>query len=320
MTRIEANMKRVLWSLGVAAALLSAAPLESAADPLLLGGIGFGSPMNRGALINVNEASGAGAVVGPGAGPTAGVNGLTFDSFGALFGTTISNPVFDPGAGLPMLVRLDPATGTSLLSLPLIFGGNPLEVNDLAADPATGMLYGVSVNTASLISSLYTIDKATGVATLLGPTGVIGVTLAFGPTGTLFMTSATFDMMGTQTGSFLNTVNPATGALLSTIAISALPSGNLVHIGGLAVRPTDGTIFASGREATVSQRGEIYILSPTGSATLVGSTGVGEVGDLAFTPIPEPMTILLISTGLAVRRVRNRFWQSRVNKHRGCVI
>jgi hypothetical protein len=57
-------------------------------------------------------------------------------------------------------------------------------------------------------------------------------------------------------------------------------------------------LFAAGREATVSQRGDIYTLSTTGTATRIGSTGVGEVGDLAFGPIPEPTTFVLLSIGL----------------------
>ena len=59
-----------------------------------------------------------------------------------------------------------------------------------------------------------------------------------------------------------------------------------------------GVLFAAGREATVSQRGDIYTLSTTGTATRIGSTGVGEVGDLAFSPIPEPATFGLLSIGL----------------------
>jgi hypothetical protein len=291
-------MKRLLIGSSIVAALLMA-PLEGAAEPVLLGGIGFGSPMNRGALVAVDALTGAGAVVGPGVGPGAGVTGLAFDTSGALYGTTVSNTTFDPAGVGPRLVRLDPLTGTPLFSSPITFDGAPLEINDLATDPATGLLYGVSLSTVDFVSSLYTIDKTTGAAALRGSTGVIGVSIAFSPTGALYMASATFSMPGTQTGSFLSTVNPANGALVTTVPVAPLPSGNLVHIGGLAVHPITGTIYASGREATVAQRGDVYTLTPTGSATLVGSTRVGELGDLAFTPIPEPATVALFGLGLA---------------------
>src|SRR5262249_17414416 len=75
----------------------------------------------------------------------------------------------------------------------------------------------------------------------------------------------------------------------------------------------DGALFASGREANVSQTGDIYRLSTTGTAIRVGSTGVGAVGDLDFAPIAEPTTLLLLGSGLAVvgaakrkRRIESR--------------
>jgi len=292
-------MKRALVRSGISATLLILSAPASLAGPLFAG-IGFGSSVNRGRIITVIEATAAGTTLpGQGVGPDAGLNGLTFVASGALYGSAIGNPVFaDPEIDAPMLVRFDPATGQSLLSVPITFGGAPLEVLDLAAQPGTGLLYGTSFASTIPGSSIYTIDETSGQATLVGATGVIGVSLAFAPGGTLYMSSATFSDTGLQTGSFLHTVSPLTATILSTVAIAPLPSGNFVHIGGLGVRPTDGALFAAGREATVSQRGDIYRLSTTGTATLVGSTGVGEVGDLAFTPIPEPTTLLLLSMGL----------------------
>jgi hypothetical protein len=315
-------MKRVLVRVGITATLLVLSSPVSLADPIVLAGIGFGSPVNRGRVITVDDATAAGTLLpGQGASP-AGLNGLAFDATGALYGSAISNPVFaDPAPGAPTLVQLNRATGAPLFSVPITFGGDPLELLDLAAQPASGVIYGTSFTSAVPGTSIYTINKTSGEATLVGATGVIGVTLAFAPDATLYMSSATFTPEGVQTGSFLNTVSPLTGAVLSTVAIPALPSGNLVHIGGLGVRPTDGALFAAGREATASQRGDIYMLSTAGTATLVGSTGVGEVGDLDFTPIPEPTTLLLLSIGLIgigaatwKRRRTNEFVVPRISK------
>jgi hypothetical protein len=293
-------MKHAFVRSGILATVLILSGHASLASPLLLAGIGFGSPVNRGRVITVNEATAAGTLLPEqGVGPAAGLNGLAFTASGALYGSAIGNPVFaDPEIDAPALVRLDPASGASLSSVPITFGGHPLEVLDLAAQPRTGILYGTSFTSTIPGSSIYKIDETSGLATLVGATGVIGVTLAFAPAGTLYMSSASFSDAGVQTGSFLHTVNSLTGEVLSTVAIGRLPSGNFVHIGGLSVRPTDGTLFAAGREATVSQRGDIYTLSTTGTATRVGSTAVGEVGDLAFATIPEPTTLLLLSAGL----------------------
>ena len=105
--------------------------------------------------------------------------------------------------------------------------------------------------------------------------GVIGATLAFGPDGTLYQTSAEFNETGFVRG-FLNTLDPQTAEVLTTS-----DPFTEAHIGGLTVRPTDGTIFASG-----GMTSDIYILSPSGVLTFLGLTGFGGVGDIAFTAIP----------------------------------
>ena len=51
-------MTRVLFRLSLAIAWLFVAADKSAADSMLFGGIGFGSPQNRGALITVDPATG----------------------------------------------------------------------------------------------------------------------------------------------------------------------------------------------------------------------------------------------------------------------
>ena len=295
-------MKRVLVRTGVAAALLFLTTHACLAAPIFLGGIGFGSQQNRGRVTVINGATGAGTLLpGVGAGAEAGLNGLTFDLTGALFGSAIGNTIFaDPTIDDPMLVKLNPVTGELISSVPITFNGDPLEVVDLAAQPGTGLLYAASFTSTLPGTSIYTIDKSSGEATLVGPTGVIGVTLAFALDATLYMSSATFSAAGAQTGSFLSTVNPLTGAILTTVPIAPQASGNFIHVGGLGVRPTDGALFAAAREANVAQRGDIYLLSTTGVATRLWSTGVGEVGDLGFAPIPEPTTVLLLTTGLFI--------------------
>ena len=262
------------------ALMLAVMPLISVAQPVaaaeqthLYGGIGRGSSLNPGALIILDQGTGAGALVGhPDSVP--GLTGLVFDISGTLYGATISGML---GTGrFSTLVRIDPATGAQIGAAVTITAGNlPISITDLALRPGTNTLYGTSLSEDDFINSIYTIDPATGVATLIGRTGVIGTTLAFGPDGTLYQNSAIFDDAGFVAG-YLNTLDPDTGAVLTTS-----DPYTQAHVGGLAVRPTDGVIFASGGD-----QGDIYTLSPTGTQTFVGFTSVGGVGDLAFTPLP----------------------------------
>jgi hypothetical protein len=250
-----------------------ARPVAAAGRTYLYGGIGRGSPLNPGALIIVDQNTGAGALVGHSV-SVPGLTGLVFDISGTLYGTTISGQIGT--RRFSTLVRLDPGTGAQIGSALTITADDlPISITDLALQPGTNTLYGTSLSEDDFINSIYTIDPATGVATLIGRTGVIGTTLAFGPDGTLYQNSAIFDDVGFVAG-YLNTLDPNTGAVLTTS-----DPYTQAHVGGLAVRPTDGVIFASGGD-----QGDIYTLSPTGTQTFVGFTKVGGTGDLAFTPLP----------------------------------
>jgi hypothetical protein len=257
------------------ALILSAIPAASGmtGETDLYGGIGRGSPLNPGTLIAINQETGAGALVGhPDSVP--GLTGLVFNISGILYGTTISGAL---GTGrFSNLVRIDPGTGTQIgPAVPITANDLPIPITDLALQPGTNTLYGTRLSEDDFTNSIYTINPTTGVATLIGNTGVIGATLAFGPDGTLYQTSAVFDADGFVAG-YLNTLDPDTAAVLTTS-----DPFTQEHVGGLAVRPTDGVIFASGGD-----EGSIWTLSPTGTQTLVGLTGVGGVGDLTFTPLP----------------------------------
>jgi hypothetical protein len=263
--------KTVLCALMLAFAV--ARPVSAPGQTSLYGGIGRGSPLNPGAVITINQDTGAGALVGhPDSVP--GLSGLVFDISGTLYGTTISGML---GTGrFSELVRIDPRTGEQIGPAVTIKANDaPISITDLALQPGTNTLYGTSLSEEDFINSIYTINPTTGVATLIGRTGVIGATIAFGPDGTLYQTSAIFNDAGFVAG-YLNTLDPDTGAVLTTS-----DPFTTEHVGGLAVRPTDGVIFASGGDA-----GRLWTLSPSGTQTFLGLTNVGGVGDLAFTPLP----------------------------------
>jgi hypothetical protein len=255
-------LRRFLTSFVIAAAILLLFSATGSAATTLYGGIGKGSLQNPGSLITIDQSDGGGTVVGhPDSVP--GLSGLAFDLSGALYGSTINGP---PGSGTSSLVRIDPNTGAQIYAVPVTLSGQAVGVNDLAVQPGTNLLFGTVAN--DITTLLVTVDKLTGVATLRATINNAGGAIAFAPGGTLYETSLNF---ATGLG-LLNTINPQTGAALSTV-----PTDDFY--GGLAVR-ADGTIFAS-----AGMQGEIDILHADGSSVNLGSTGVGGVGDLDFRPM-----------------------------------
>lgn len=250
----------------------------SGGQTTLYGGVGRGPGTDRGTLITIDQANGDGTLVGVGASdPAVGITGLAFDTSGDLFASTISDIVFG-GSPQSTLIRLNPVTGVQLALIGTIrlANGTPVVMNDLAVQPGTDTLFGTALDLNTITNNIYTIDKSTAVATLVGNTGVIGATIAFGPDGTLYHTSAEFTAEGVFIRGFLNTLDPETAAVLTT----SDPFTD-AHVGGLAVRPTDGVVFASGGFPS-----DIYTLSLDGEETFLGLTGFGGVGDIAFTPLP----------------------------------
>ena len=267
-------MRNLLGTLPVLAIFLLA-PQKSLGQTTLYGGIGRGAGPARGEVITINQATGLGTFLGTGATDSSvGINGLAFDYSADLFASTISAPLFGDPQGISTLLRINPVTGEEVAVIGAItLNGDPFAITDLAVQPSTDVLFGISIDTTTTEGSVYTIDKSTGAATLVGGTGRIAATIAFAPDGTLYATSAIFDENGGFVGGYLNTLDPETGEVLTT----AGPF--LVHIGGLTVRPTDGVIFASG-----GNTGDIYTLSTAGVLTPLGLTGLGGVGDIAFLP------------------------------------
>ena len=248
------------------------------AQTTLYGGIGRGV-VDRGEVITISQTDAQGTLVGAGASnPAAGITGLAFDTSGQLFAATINAPLLSPGPVLSTLIRLNPITGAQDASIGTIRLANntPIIISELAIQPGTDVLFGIAINPSNFQTTLYRIDSSTAVATVVGVTDPEVDALAFGPDGTLYGELAVFDETGENfLQGFLITIDPATGATLT----SAGPF--FTHLGGMAVRPTDGVIFASGGFPS-----DIYTVSPQGVLTFLGLTGFGGVGDIAFTPLP----------------------------------
>lgn len=263
------------------------------------GGLGNGVSQNDGWLVIVDQTNGAVAPVGH-PDNVARLTGLTFDLAGMLWATTL--PAFPfpppPPPTSSTLIRIDPNTGAQLSTTPITSAtGQALSIADLATQPGTGTLFGVSGPNGPGPASLYTINSSTGVGTLVGTVG--GATFAsfasigFAPDGTLYASVAGF--AGGPINPRLVTLNPTTGAFLTS-----LPTSDF--FGAFGIRPTDSVIFGG----TGDDHELFTINSVTGVEILIGDTGSDFVGDLAFTAVPEPASLALLGTGLALSAIRRR--------------
>ncbi len=276
-------MRKALIGLFAASLLLVA---NESMALTMYGGVGKGSKVNPGALLIVDQVTGAGTLVGDPITP-GGLTGIAFDSTGALYGSTI----FGFGT-TSTLVQIDPDTGSLLATVGNItVDGVPISIGDLAFQPGTDVLYGIRSNADGVDQTaifhggeLYTIDTATGAATLVGiPEADTGGGLAFASDGTLYVAR-----LG-DTSSALLTLDPIDASTISNVSMS-------IFFDGLAVR-NDGTLFAhvTGEvgvekgQPGFDRRGEIHTINPTtGISTFVGNTIVGFTSDLDFRPEPGP--------------------------------
>ncbi len=265
--------------------------------------VGNGSPVNKGAVLIVDQTNGSGALLGDPVTP-GGLSGIDFDANYDLFGTTVSG--FNTTSSL---VEIDPLTGALVDTVGAIVdsvNSLPLSIGDLAYDRIGEILFGTRSATdgQGLAGELYTIDTSTGVATLIGDTDVASSGgLAFAPDGTLY-----FVAVDNGFNNVLTTLDASNASILTTVALTAF-------FDGLAVRP-DGVLFATG--SGMNNDGIFKIAPGTGVSTLLGSTGAGSGSDLAFAilasapvPVLGPLGMGLLATllgSLVIYRAR-RFTQ-----------
>jgi hypothetical protein len=233
--------------------------------PTLYAGLGGGSTPVPGGVATLDPAIGSGTVFGDPITP-GWLTGLDVFFF-VLVGSTNEG-------GPSRLVGIDPFTGALVGSVQVHddeFFPSPVAIGDLAVHPETGVIYGIRWNGdgAGLGGWLYAIDPSTGLATVVGDTGSCNEGgLAFGPDGTLYFAGYT-DCSFTKIA--LRVLDPATAA---TVSSTPLASG--LAYDGLAVRPTDGALFASKGDA-------LYVIDPaTGVEVFWGRSEAGVVADLVF--------------------------------------
>jgi hypothetical protein len=147
---------------------------------------------------------------------------------------------------------------------------------------------GISTNNGAI----GTLNPATGAVTVIGTPmpqhSISGLT--FTSNGTLWGSTQiggglppTMGNPPPTTTSDLIQINPVTGAEMSSALINA--NGTPVSIADLATQPGTNEIFGiqSPNDANFSGTANLYTISTTGAATLVGNTGVF-FGSIAFAP------------------------------------
>jgi len=182
------------------------------------------------------------------------------------------------------LGRVDPVTGQfDPIGVLRSADGSVIfdDVENLAIDPQTGLLYGIDGGSALLV-----IDSQTAVGTVVGDPGLADVdALAFGPlSGRLFAVDATYP---TNPGE-LYEIDKDTGAATLVTPLTGPSPDPLVgtvdpHIDGIAFDPSTGVLF--GVYSAWARPSYLVTIAPlTGQVTMVGAMGFDDVEGLSFAP------------------------------------
>jgi Repeat of unknown function (DUF6923) len=235
-----------------------AVALPAAGQEVMYGSTGGG----QGTLGTVDQTNGDFTLIGDPTGGSENLVGISFDSTGRLFGAVVTQGN-SAGNIKSTLIEINPNNGSPISTVGPIqdSSSNDIRIVDLATQPGTDALFGIDNE-----GSLWTINKGTAVATLVGDTGLARGGIGFAPDGTLYLAN---------TDSQLARLDPATGQPIATGPLDG-------SIDGLAVRPSDGALFG-----TEADGNDIYrINAATGALTKLGSPD-DDTTDLAFKLAPS---------------------------------
>jgi len=180
--------------------------------------------------------------------PEFSFRGLAFDSTGRAFASGCI--AICSWYSEWLLFELDPLTGevVDVIGPVIQDSGSNVKIFSLSVQPETDVLFGLSLDDSSPRSSrIWTIDKSTAAATLVTSTVPAGcpsgcsenAALGFATDGTLYHIYGD----GQHAGTDLMTLDPSTGALLTSVPITTVASDRSYSFQSLAVR-SDGAIFS----------------------------------------------------------------------------
>ncbi|MET0622683.1 MAG: Ig-like domain-containing protein [Pyrinomonadaceae bacterium] len=232
-------------------------------------GVAFSGSRGSSTLYSIDESTGAATAIGP-VGFQA-VSAMDFDSSGKLYAVGRR-----PADRVSVLITINTATGVGTEVGPtrveeLGFGDS---VADISFRPSDGVLYAY----LEAGDGLGTINKLTGEATALGPSGAncCGNGMAFSPEGVLFHSNDNSFNILNQLNGLATVVAPMT---------FPPPADDDPRINGMSFQPGTGILFASLNDGSAGAH-ENYLVRvnvSNGVVTIIGPT-VGGLDALAFGP------------------------------------
>jgi hypothetical protein len=258
----------------------------------------YGTSGSAGNLLTIDPITGIGSVVGP-----------MFISAPALaIDPTTRLMYVGQGGGNPNVYLVDPNTASTVLVGSTGLGLAAIGDMDFRGDGALYAAVNIIGDGGSGSDHLATIDKVTGLVTLIGPFGNVtggspdidGIeAIAFSPAGALYGASTKRGAAGPDSKLFM--INPLTGRATPIApildALGNSPSGGITSL----QFTNDGTLYGGTARALspATDGGFLVTINPiTGRFSFVGAlstTGGPSLAALAATYVPEPSAILLLS-------------------------
>ena len=241
---------------------------QAQAQPVLFGGTS-GNSSDGGVLGILDQTTGQFTQLGD---PTTDgpLPGIAINSAGQMFGSNNSGD-----KGTSVLIRIDPSNGQSLGTVGPIKDSaddEPLKVTDIAFQPGTDVLFGVTgPQEDPKEGNIYTINTTTAVATKVGNTGLERGGLAFAPDGTLYLGT-----VGINATPVIAKIDPTNASVIGT------PQDlDQAGVDALAVRPSDSVVFAKAADSD-----QLFTIDPSnGKMTFIADEDApNSVASLTFSP------------------------------------